>query len=305
MKAPWYLAPWRGLKRIPAGLRGIERWLTDYFGRSDPTLAYALAPLILLSVVLFVRHPATNYIFDEQEALLANPYVNATEGLKYLDAIYRDFWGLPPDASIAPTARSPISSGAPPGGSASTPSSTTSTTSSSTASTGAPRGLRLRRQQAARRRLAQRRRLRVERGAHRGGERHRRIADVLGAWARCWRSRLCACPRRPWGSACSRRSPSASSARRARWCACRSCRRRPCSPRRRCTRKARPLGADGDRARGRPRGLRPLRGAPARVVPFALAGGAVPAAPEGTGSSACSTTISWSGFGRRPCPRIR
>src|SRR5262249_15239437 len=43
---------------------------------------------------------ATNYIFDEQEALLANPYVNATSDLHYLDAIHRDFWGLPPDRSI-------------------------------------------------------------------------------------------------------------------------------------------------------------------------------------------------------------
>ena len=104
MKAPWYRALGRalvaGVRQIPRQFRALERWLVDYFGTSPPTLAYALAPLILLSVILFVRHPATNYIFDEQEALLANPYVNATQGLKYLDAIHRDFWGLPPDASI-------------------------------------------------------------------------------------------------------------------------------------------------------------------------------------------------------------
>ncbi|MCA9555969.1 MAG: tetratricopeptide repeat protein, partial [Myxococcales bacterium] len=77
-----------------------ERWVLDFFLHAEPTLRNAFGPLLLLSVVLFVRHPATNYIFDEQEALLANPYVNATQGLGYLDAIYRDFWGLPPHGSI-------------------------------------------------------------------------------------------------------------------------------------------------------------------------------------------------------------
>ncbi|MBM4357332.1 MAG: tetratricopeptide repeat protein [Deltaproteobacteria bacterium] len=59
-----------------------------------------LLPFTLLALVLYTRHPATNYIFDEQEALLANPYVNARLGLRYGDVIYRDFWGLPPEASI-------------------------------------------------------------------------------------------------------------------------------------------------------------------------------------------------------------
>ncbi len=78
----------------------LERWLVGYFTRHPPTLKHTLWPLLLLSVVLYIRHPATNYIFDEQEALLANPYVNAMKDLGYWDAIYRDFWGLPPDASI-------------------------------------------------------------------------------------------------------------------------------------------------------------------------------------------------------------
>ena len=51
-------------------------------------------------MVLYTRAPTTNYIFDEQEALLANPYVNATGGLRFIDAIFRDFWGLPPDRSV-------------------------------------------------------------------------------------------------------------------------------------------------------------------------------------------------------------
>jgi hypothetical protein len=66
----------------------------------DPTFVAVLGPLAAVAAVLFSRWPATNYIFDEQEALLANPYVNATGGLHYADAIHRDFWGLPPDRSI-------------------------------------------------------------------------------------------------------------------------------------------------------------------------------------------------------------
>jgi hypothetical protein len=70
-----------------------------YFTKSDPTFARALAPALVVSSVLYVRSPFSNYIFDEQEALLANPYVNG-EGLRFLDAFRRDFWGLPPDRSI-------------------------------------------------------------------------------------------------------------------------------------------------------------------------------------------------------------
>ena len=48
--------------------------------------------------------PATNFIFDEQEALLANPYVRTVADPRpkfgWLDAFHRDFWGLPPDRSI-------------------------------------------------------------------------------------------------------------------------------------------------------------------------------------------------------------
>jgi hypothetical protein len=54
---------------------------------------------------LFTRHPMkTNFIFDEQEALLANPYVRSVVEhnlhMGWLDAFRRDFWGLPPDHSI-------------------------------------------------------------------------------------------------------------------------------------------------------------------------------------------------------------
>ena len=55
-------------------------------------------------MVLYTRHPATNFIFDEQEALLANPYVRAaadpTTKIGWLEAFRRDFWGLTPERTI-------------------------------------------------------------------------------------------------------------------------------------------------------------------------------------------------------------
>jgi protein O-mannosyl-transferase len=84
----------------PSVLSSILAWGRARFLGADPTLWSALAPFTAIVVVIFSRWPGTNYIFDEQEALLANPYVNATGGLRYVDAIHRDFWGLPPDRSI-------------------------------------------------------------------------------------------------------------------------------------------------------------------------------------------------------------
>ncbi len=77
------------------------RWynLRSYFTDRAPTFMTALVPMVALSSILYMRYPlTTNYIFDEQEALLGNPYVN--QQFKYEDAIYRDFWGLPANASI-------------------------------------------------------------------------------------------------------------------------------------------------------------------------------------------------------------
>ena len=73
--------------------------LKAYFTEQDPTFWAAFAPAFVLSVLIFVRSPLSNYIFDEQEALLANPYVNGQAG-PFLMAFKRDFWGLPPDRSI-------------------------------------------------------------------------------------------------------------------------------------------------------------------------------------------------------------
>lgn len=70
-----------------------------HFTEHDPTFWVALSPALIVAALLFVRSPASNYIFDEQEALLANPYVNGVD-LGFWDVLRRDFWGLPPTRSI-------------------------------------------------------------------------------------------------------------------------------------------------------------------------------------------------------------
>lgn len=87
------------------GKRGIKAWLHDYFLGEDPTIGVAMVPLCFLSMLLYTRHPfKTNFIFDEQEALLANPYVRAASDphtkIGWLDAFHRDFWGLTSERTI-------------------------------------------------------------------------------------------------------------------------------------------------------------------------------------------------------------
>ena len=96
---PWAPAP-PPSPRGPSIVARVLQRFKDHFLGFDPTFLTAFAPLALVSILLFTRSPATNYIFDEQEALLANPYVNATGGLRFIDAIHRDFWGLLPDRSV-------------------------------------------------------------------------------------------------------------------------------------------------------------------------------------------------------------
>jgi tetratricopeptide (TPR) repeat protein len=72
--------------------------LGRYFRDRDPTFSAALGPALFLSALIYVRSPLSNYIFDEQEALLANPYVNRK--IPFRDVLTRDFWGLPHDRSI-------------------------------------------------------------------------------------------------------------------------------------------------------------------------------------------------------------
>ncbi len=95
-------SPWtpRSLLRIGwHGLVELGLHLAGYLRSNPPTLAAAFGPALLIAAVLYVRSPLSNCIFDEQEALLANPFVNG-KNLGWLDAFRRDFWGLPPTRSI-------------------------------------------------------------------------------------------------------------------------------------------------------------------------------------------------------------
>ncbi|MCL2725385.1 MAG: tetratricopeptide repeat protein [Polyangiaceae bacterium] len=94
--------PFGRLRRVAGTL---VAWFKDYFVGDDPTFGIAFVPYAFLSIALYARHPTkTNFIFDEQEALLANPYVRsvaeAHPKFRWIDAFYRDFWGLGPDRSI-------------------------------------------------------------------------------------------------------------------------------------------------------------------------------------------------------------
>jgi hypothetical protein len=88
----------------PSIAQSVRTWMRDFFLGDDPSFFVALVPYCLLSMLLFTRHPRTNFIFDEQEALLANPYVrsvaDAHPKFGWLDAFKRDFWGLGPERSI-------------------------------------------------------------------------------------------------------------------------------------------------------------------------------------------------------------
>ncbi|MFO0679975.1 MAG: hypothetical protein U0169_25865 [Polyangiaceae bacterium] len=88
---PWFARTWTSLR--------------DYFLAEDPVFLTAIVPLCFLSMALFTRTSIhTNFIFDEQEALLANPYVRSVvepgSKIHWFDAFRRDFWGLPPEHTI-------------------------------------------------------------------------------------------------------------------------------------------------------------------------------------------------------------
>lgn len=87
-----------GAAQAPARWQRIVRFVREYFAEQDPTFVVALAPALIASVLIYVRSPLSNFIFDEQEALLANPYVNGQLG--FWAAFTTDFWGLPPGRSI-------------------------------------------------------------------------------------------------------------------------------------------------------------------------------------------------------------
>ncbi len=96
---------------VPAGVPArppffvrVREYVRSYFVEEPLTLVTALVPMCFLAIALYTRHPRTNFIFDEQEALLANPYVRSVTDhashLHWLDAFRRDFWGLPHDRTI-------------------------------------------------------------------------------------------------------------------------------------------------------------------------------------------------------------
>ncbi len=91
-------------QRVRALPRRIASYVVSYFRDEPLTFVTALVPLCFLSIALYTRHPRTNFIFDEQEALLANPFVRSVTDhashLHWIDAFRRDFWGLPHDRTI-------------------------------------------------------------------------------------------------------------------------------------------------------------------------------------------------------------
>ena len=91
-------APHRAVQRSKDLLSHAGERVGAYFRERDPTIRAAFGPFLLLSAFLFVRSPFSNYIFDEQQALLANPFVNGK--VPFRDVLTRDFWGLPHDRSI-------------------------------------------------------------------------------------------------------------------------------------------------------------------------------------------------------------
>ncbi|MEO7096725.1 MAG: hypothetical protein ABI175_25935, partial [Polyangiales bacterium] len=85
-------------------------WLRQWFSRipdrirewfSDPDFSIYFLAFMVVAAALFLRQPSGvggGFVFDEQEAILANPYVRGKQ--PWMDAFKRDFWGLLPDRSI-------------------------------------------------------------------------------------------------------------------------------------------------------------------------------------------------------------
>lgn len=74
----------------------MSRGYTDAVPTPTPRRLFSV--LLLVSLVVFLRPPTTNFIFDEQEALLANPYLLGD--LPVGRVFHVDFWGLPRERSI-------------------------------------------------------------------------------------------------------------------------------------------------------------------------------------------------------------
>jgi hypothetical protein len=76
----------------------LRQRLVSYF-HEPATFLLILPVAVLLAAAVYMRSAWTNFIFDEQEALLANPYVNG-DTLKFWEVFSRDFWGLPATGTI-------------------------------------------------------------------------------------------------------------------------------------------------------------------------------------------------------------
>ena len=94
------LTPLRGAGRARRLASAVKKRFLD----EDPRLAIAMAPAVLLSMLLFSRGPSTTFFFDEEQAIVANPYVRSASdpasAVGWLDALHRDFWGLEPRGTI-------------------------------------------------------------------------------------------------------------------------------------------------------------------------------------------------------------
>lgn len=84
---------------LPSTLRAAWARVRPLFSDGPSTFKVTIVPLLVLSILVYTRSLWTNYIFDEQEALLANPYVNG-DSLKFWQIIERDFWGHPANRTV-------------------------------------------------------------------------------------------------------------------------------------------------------------------------------------------------------------
>jgi hypothetical protein len=95
---PWTPAWPKWLEKRYAKLPGsVLEWI------EDPDFSIYFVGFLAIAALIFLRPPFSpgKFVFDEQEAILANPYVRNLQGkIGWLDAFKRDFWGLLPDRSI-------------------------------------------------------------------------------------------------------------------------------------------------------------------------------------------------------------
>lgn len=97
--AGWVRGVRSQLRQLPRVARSAWTRLQPVLREKPALFRVTLLPLIALSVLVYTRSLWTNYIFDEQEALLANPYVNG-DSLRWWQIVERDFWGHPANRTV-------------------------------------------------------------------------------------------------------------------------------------------------------------------------------------------------------------